>query len=59
MVLCVRKGLDCMVLAAGDDKIESLCIRMKGEVNKVGIAVQSATDHPARMTTVMNYSTRN
>lgn len=47
-------GLGCTELAVGDDNIvESLRVRIKGQNSKADVPVP---DHPARMTTLMNYS---
>ncbi|KAK4833060.1 hypothetical protein QYF61_027722 [Mycteria americana] len=39
VVLYVREGLDCTVLAAGNDTVESPCVRMKGKENKADVVV--------------------
>ena len=36
-VLYVKEGLDCTALAAGDDMVESLCVKMKGQANKADV----------------------
>ena len=41
VVLCLREGLDCTVLAVGDDTVESLWVRIKGKVDVVvGVCCQ-------------------
>lgn len=30
----VKVGLECVALAAGDDKVETLCVKMKGKKTK-------------------------
>jgi len=51
------EGLGCMVLIVDDDEAESLWVRMRGKANKVDVVM--AVYHSARMTTQMDYSTRN
>ena len=39
MVLYIREGLDCMALAVGNDRVESLWVRIKGKANKAAVVV--------------------
>ena len=59
VALYVREELDCMMLTAGNDKVETLWVRMKVKANTAEAVVGSCINHPARMMTPMNYSTRN
>ena len=36
VALYIKEGLDCTALAVGDDTVESLWVRVRGKVNKVG-----------------------
>ena len=39
VVLYVREGFDCMMLAVGNNMVETLWVRMTGKANKAGVIV--------------------